>query len=40
MFIDSCVEMGEYFKNLWLIKLLGWVFVIGLIYFNMKGLFD
>ncbi|MGQ7705923.1 divalent metal cation transporter, partial [Streptococcus suis] len=40
MFTDSRVEMGEHFKNSWLIKLLGWVSVIGLIYLNMKGLPD
>lgn len=40
MFTDSHVEMGEHFKNSWLIKLLGWISVIGLIYLNMKGLPD
>lgn len=40
MFTDSRVEMGEHFKNSWLIELLGWVSVIGLIYLNMKGLPD
>lgn len=38
MFTDSRVEMGDRFKNSWLVKLLGWASVIGLIYLNMIGL--
>lgn len=38
IFTDSKVEMKEEFKNTWIIKLLGWTSVIGLIYLNMKGL--
>jgi manganese transport protein len=38
MFTDSRVEMGERFKNSWVVKLLGWISVIGLIFLNMKGL--
>lgn len=38
MFTDSRVEMGERFKNSWVVKLLGWLSVIGLIFLNMKGL--
>lgn len=38
MFTDSRVEMGDQFKNSWIIKALGWLSVIGLIYLNMKGL--
>lgn len=38
MFTDSRIEMGERFKNSWLIKLLGWLSVLGLIFLNMKGL--
>lgn len=40
MFTDSRVEMGESFKNSWIIKTLGWISVVGLIYLNMKGLPD
>lgn len=38
MFTDSRVEMGDCFKNSWLIKSLGWLSVIGLTYLNMMGL--
>lgn len=38
MFTDSRVEMGDRFKNGWIIRLLGWLSVIGLTYLNMLGL--
>lgn len=38
IFTDSHVEMGERFKNSWLVKFLGWLSVLGLIFLNMKGL--
>lgn len=38
MFTDSRVEMGDRFKNSWLIKSLGWLSVVGLTYLNMMGL--
>jgi manganese transport protein len=40
MFTDSRVEMGDRFKNSWVVKILGWISVVGLIYLNMKGLPD
>ncbi|MGT2933145.1 Nramp family divalent metal transporter [Streptococcus catagoni] len=38
IFTNSKVEMHTLFKNTWLVKGVGWVSVIGLIYLNMKGL--
>ncbi len=38
IFTNSKVEMDDDFKNTWIIKILGWLSVIGLIYLNMKGL--
>lgn len=40
MFTNSQVEMGKDFKNSWIVKVLGWISVVGLIYLNMKGLPD
>lgn len=40
MFTNSRVEMGNRFKNSWIIKGLGWISVVGLIFLNMKGLPD
>ncbi|MCH4167634.1 MAG: Nramp family divalent metal transporter [Streptococcaceae bacterium] len=40
IFTNSSVEMGDRFKNSWLIKLLGWFSVVALIFLNMKGLPD
>ena len=38
MFTDSRVEMGDRFKNSLVIRVLGWLSVIGLTYLNMLGL--
>lgn len=38
MMTDSRHEMGARFKNNWLIRLLGWLSVVGLTYLNMIGL--
>ncbi|UDM32123.1 Nramp family divalent metal transporter [Lentilactobacillus laojiaonis] len=38
MFTDSEREMGKRFKNSTIVKLLGWISVIGLTYLNMSGL--
>ncbi|WP_416354215.1 Nramp family divalent metal transporter [Agrilactobacillus fermenti] len=40
MFTDSRVEMGQRFKNSFIIKVLGWISVIGLTYLNLLGLPD
>ena len=38
MMTDSSLEMGDRFKNSWIIRLLGWISVIGLTYLNLIGL--
>lgn len=38
IFTNNKEEMKTVFKNSWLVKLLGWISVIGLIYLNIKGL--
>ncbi len=38
IFTNNKVEMKTVFKNSWLIKLIGWISVTGLIYLNIKGL--
>lgn len=38
MMTNSTAEMGERFKNKWIIQVLGWVSVIGLTYLNLIGL--
>ena len=38
IFTNNKVEMMTVFKNSWLIKLIGWISVTGLIYLNIKGL--
>ncbi|BDG69652.1 manganese transporter [Enterococcus innesii] len=38
MFTNSKVEMGGDFKNSWIVKILGWISVFGLVFLNMKGL--
>lgn len=40
MFTDSRVEMGERFKNGIIVKILGWISVIGLTFLNLLGLPD
>lgn len=40
MMTDSKVEMGDRFKNSWIIKILGWVSIVFLTYLNMRGLPD
>lgn len=40
IFTNSQAEMGREFKNPWVIKTLGWLSVVGLIYLNMKGMPD
>ena len=38
IFTNNKEEMKTVFKNSWLVKLLGWISVIGLIYLDIKGL--
>ncbi|EGJ26454.1 Nramp family divalent metal transporter [Streptococcus porcinus] len=40
IFTNSKIEMKDDFKNTFLVKVLGWISVIALIYLNMKGLPD
>jgi manganese transport protein len=40
MMTDSRVEMGDRFKNSWIVRILGWISVIFLTYLNLTGLPD
>ncbi|KRN94197.1 Nramp family divalent metal transporter [Pediococcus stilesii] len=40
MMTDSRVEMGDRFKNGWIVKILGWISIIFLTFLNLQGLPD